>query len=73
MQHDNHLCLYDCRGTCTWADGVQGKVGEKTSARMQDDGNFVVYDDWGRALWCTRTDRGQRAPDEYQGKGHRLM
>jgi len=42
MQRDNHLCLYDCLGSCTWANGVQGKVSGKTSARMQDDGNLVV-------------------------------
>ena len=41
----------------------------------QDDGNFVLYDGNGkdRALWCTRTDGGQKAPEHYQGRGHKLV
>ena len=75
MQHDNHLCLYDCNGTCTWSNGVQGKVSPKTSLIMQDDGNLVVYvePECVEPLWCTRTDGGERAPDEFQGKGHALV
>ena len=72
MQEDNHLCLYDGRGECTWASGTYGKGRGKTFAMMQDDGNFVVYDRNERALWCTRTDGGNKADDQYQGKGHLL-
>ena len=40
----------------------------------QDDGNFVLYDGNGknRALWCTRTEGGRKAPEHYNGKGHKL-
>ena len=33
-----------------------------------------MYDGNGKtnALWCTRTDGGQQAPEHYHGKGHKL-
>ena len=38
----------------------------------QDNGNFVLYDKENgknRALWCTRTDGGQKPHENYQGRG----
>merc|ERR1712230_202994 len=32
---------------------------------MQGDGNLVMYNRSGKAIWCTNTSNGGRAPDEF--------
>ena len=74
MQEDSNLCIYDGTGRCTWASNTWRAGHAGAWVTMQDDGNMVLYDGNGksRALWCTRTDGGQRAPEHYHGKGHKM-
>lgn len=67
---DNHLMVYDRNNTAIWGSDVHSTGGYGAYGVMQDDGNFVIYCGNGAALWCTRTDGGQRSPK--WGTGDRL-
>ncbi|MFF7459589.1 RHS repeat domain-containing protein [Kitasatospora sp. NPDC008115] len=57
MQADGNLVLTSLRsGQALWASNTQNHPGAR--ATMQDDGNFVVYDPQGAALWSTQTTAG---------------
>ncbi|MFE2105923.1 hypothetical protein ACFXAF_08640 [Kitasatospora sp. NPDC059463] len=54
MQGDGNLVLYNREsGSAIWATGTYNHPG--ATAKMQSDGNFVVYDTNGTALWSTGT------------------
>merc|ERR1711985_28177 len=71
FQKDGHFLVYRCDedgrvstnpDDCVWKTDIYGDEGTFHGGWccMQNDGNFVQYDRSGRALWCTRTDGGQR-------------
>jgi hypothetical protein len=53
MQPDCNLVLY-FGGGAIWNSGTEGR-GQNCQARMQTDGNFVIYDDQNRPVWATNT------------------
>jgi hypothetical protein len=53
MQTDGNLVHY-CNGVPVWSSGTQGHPGAK-AVFQPADGNFVVYDTDGRALWSSAT------------------
>ena len=76
MQKDNHLILRNNDSVEVWATGVyigrDGNAWEKGGyAILQDDGNFVVYDGNGIAMWDTQTYDGQK--NVLDGHGKRRM
>jgi hypothetical protein len=54
MQMDSNLVLYDNRNPI-WASNTQHK-GRSCYLIMQSDGNAVIYDGEGRAIWSSGTD-----------------
>ncbi len=52
LQFDGNLVLYGPRGRALWSTRTAGRP--VTSAVMQSDGNFVLYNN-SRAVWHTRT------------------
>ncbi len=54
MQHDGNLVEYS-GGTPVWAAGTNETNPEGAFARMQTDGNLVIYDDAGHTLWASNT------------------
>lgn len=55
MQPDCNLVAYQQpKNSAYWASNTAGK-GSNCSARMQPDGNFVVYDGSNKALWASGT------------------
>lgn len=57
MQRDCNLVLYD-NGRAEWSTGTDNR-GSSCFARMQTDGNLVLYDGSERVLWASNTDREQ--------------
>ena len=58
MQNDDNLVLYNRLDQAVWATGTNGKASEFAAyARMQSDGNFVVYGAPNNTdpLWATGT------------------
>ena len=52
-QGDCNLVLYN-RGVVRWASNTAGRS-SWCHADMQWDGNFVVYDPWGRVIWAANS------------------
>jgi hypothetical protein len=52
MQHDGNLVLYS-PNRATWASNTGGTPRGAGLAVFQRDGNFVVYDKTGRAVWAS--------------------
>ena len=75
MQEDNQLCVYDADMECVWCTGTWQAGSGKAWCELLDNGNFVLYDGDAKKnpLWCTETEGGERAPEEYHGEGHRLV
>ncbi|XP_020101866.1 mannose-specific lectin-like [Ananas comosus] len=57
MQTDCNLVLYD-GGNAVWSSGTYNQ-GSGCYAKMQSDGNLVVYGGYNNALWATNTEREQ--------------
>ena len=75
MQEDNQLCINDGDNTCIWCTGTWKAGTGKAWCELLDNGNFFLYDGNAKKnpLWCTETEGGKRAPEEYHGEGHRLV
>ena len=71
VQADNRLCLYSGDNSCVWASGTFQAGTGKAWCELLDNGNFVLYDGDAKKnpLWCTATEGGVKAPEEYQGAG----
>nr|CAD1817667.1 unnamed protein product [Ananas comosus var. bracteatus] len=57
MQTDCNLVLYDGE-IAVWSSGTYNQ-GSGCYAKMQSDGNLVVYGGYNNALWATNTEREQ--------------
>ncbi len=67
MQGDGNLVVTR-NGAFSWASFTQGHRG--AFARMQLDGNFVIYTRHGRALWSTRSEHNIGAYATLQADGY---
>ncbi|MGF1426129.1 LysM peptidoglycan-binding domain-containing protein [Kitasatospora sp. LaBMicrA B282] len=67
LQPDGNLVLV-ADGSPLWASGTDGSG--VVEARMQQDGNFVVYDSSGSAKWSTGTEGNDGAYLELDGDGN---
>jgi hypothetical protein len=77
MGRDGSLRLYGASGEEFWRArrmrAVSGTTVQGVVARMQDDGNFVVYRGDGRAIWSTRTDGRRGAHLAVQDDGNLVV
>ena len=72
MQNDGNLVVYDSGNQPTWSTGTHGKGINNGVLVMQNDGNCVMYQgEGGKAIWCTRTDGGQKS--QHDGTGELLI
>ncbi|MFD0009212.1 hypothetical protein ACFVJ4_43755 [Streptomyces sp. NPDC127178] len=72
MQGDGNLVMYRLRdGAAIWSTHTSGHPG--AYAKMQTDGNFVVYDADNRTLWSTRTNGNPNAWAIMQNDGNLVI
>ena len=56
MQSDGNFTVYDTsKGTAIWSTGTNGQGTAPYSFNYQADGNLVIYDSTGKALWGSST------------------
>ncbi|WP_230958367.1 curculin (mannose-binding) lectin [Burkholderia cepacia] len=70
LQADGNLVLYK-NGAAIWNTGTAGKG--VTSAWMQNDGNFVLYNDAGTPIWKTNTGGNGNALFAFQPDGNLVI
>jgi hypothetical protein len=71
-QADGNLVIYNAiSGRALWASNTD--VGARTTADMQEDGNFVIYSSSGTALWSTHTQGHRDAYLCFQDDGNLVV
>jgi hypothetical protein len=71
-QADGNLVIYNAISTrALWASNTD--VGARTTAEIQEDGNFVIYSSSGAALWSTHTQGHRDAYLCFQDDGNLVV
>ena len=65
-----HVALYHGKHA-VWSTGVHKKAASPIKLVMQNDGNLVQYNQWGKAMWTSGTAEGQES--KRYGTGFKIV